>query len=123
MALSAALLCLALNVYHEARGEPLDGQIAVAYVTHKRAGGDQKRYCQEVYRKGQFSWTADRARLKVDKASPQWRNAVAVAQTFMHFSDPTKGATHYHAKRVRPEWRKSMMLLARIGQHVFYKEA
>jgi N-acetylmuramoyl-L-alanine amidase len=28
--IEAAIMCLALNIYHEARGEPLAGQIAVS---------------------------------------------------------------------------------------------
>ena len=33
--ISAALMCLAMNVYHEARSEPMIGQYAVAHVVIK----------------------------------------------------------------------------------------
>jgi len=35
-----ALACLSVNVYHEARGEPDEGQLAVAYVTLRPRAGD-----------------------------------------------------------------------------------
>lgn len=121
MILTTALMCVALNVYHEARGEPLAGQIAVAYVTHKRAGGKSSQYCREVYRKAQFSWTASKP--PVDKKSPQWKTAVAVAKTFLLFPDMSLGATHYHAKSVAPQWSKSFKVVSRIGDHIFYRVA
>ena len=34
--ISAALMCMALNVYHESRSEDLRGQVAVANVTLNR---------------------------------------------------------------------------------------
>ena len=63
------LTCLALNVYHEARGEPTAGQYAVAKVTMNRVAS--KHYpdtiCQVVFQKNwdwlrrryvsAFSWT------------------------------------------------------------------
>ena len=121
MPLTTALMCLAMNVYHEARGEPIDGQIAVAYVTHHRARHDPKNYCAEVYRKGQFSWTAKKTPQPV-KESPEWKTAVAVARTFLIYPDPTHGATHYHDKKSKPPWKKTMVAVAHIGGHVFYKE-
>lgn len=118
--LSAALLCLSLNVFHESRGEPLEGQLAVAYVTHHRAAGKPKNYCQVVYAPGQFSWTANKP--KTDKSSEEWKRAVAVAKSFRYFPDETNGATFYHATSVSPKWRHSKFKVKKIGQHVFYKE-
>ena len=34
---TAAIVCLAMNVYMEARSEPIEGQMAVAQVTVRRA--------------------------------------------------------------------------------------
>lgn len=41
--IETAVLCLALNVFHEARGEPETGQWAVAQVTINRARHDPAR--------------------------------------------------------------------------------
>lgn len=54
--------CLTEAVYHEARGEPLEGQAAVARVVMNRAKypktfGDS--ICKVVYQKRQFSWSAN----------------------------------------------------------------
>ena len=116
---AAALTCLALNLYHEARGEPLEGQVAVVLVVRNRAGGDPKRVCAEVYREAQFSWTLRRdlprpkpavlARLR-DIAAAAWR-----------LRDYTRGATHYHALRVFPDWAQVKQPVGVWGQHIFYR--
>ena len=51
--------CLAMNIYHEARGERWEGQIAVAHVTMNRVAHDEwpNNVCDVVYQKKQFSWT------------------------------------------------------------------
>lgn len=123
MVLSTALTCLALNVYFEARGEPLEGQLAVARVTDNRAGGKQEKYCDVVYAPEQFSWATTKYPDQIDKASAAWINAVAVAKSFKMFHDHSKGATHFHAHYVQPQWRKKLQLVARIGSHFFYKQA
>src|SRR3546814_6571186 len=60
--------CLALNVYHEARGEPLDGMIGVALVVMHRVADKQhpNTVCGVIAdgasRRGhacQFSWVCD----------------------------------------------------------------
>ena len=45
----------AMNIYHEARGEPVKGQIAVGTVTMNRANWDVKEICPVVYAPKQFS--------------------------------------------------------------------
>jgi spore germination cell wall hydrolase CwlJ-like protein len=57
----AALTCLADNVYNEARGESIEGQLAVALVTLSRTLFPEypKDVCGVVYQKNQFSWTFD----------------------------------------------------------------
>ena len=44
--ISAALMCLAMNVYHESRSEPMLGQYAVAHVVVNRVQSD--KYPDEV---------------------------------------------------------------------------
>ncbi len=55
--LEVPLVCLALAVYEEARGEPLVGQEAVAMVVLNRARQAHRPVCQVVFAPGQFSWT------------------------------------------------------------------
>lgn len=126
--LHAALVCLALNAYHEARGEPFDGQVAVGQVALRRAGHDPARVCREIYRPNQFSWTATRPRGSAlpHRADPAWLRAKQAARVALLWAmgaplpDYSGGATHYHAAHVRPHWAKSMDQVAVIGDHLFY---
>lgn len=128
MILESALLCLATNIFHEARGEQIPGQYAVAQVTMTRARGDQALVCSQVYKKDQFSWTRDRTKRqsKPWKINPQaWATAKIVARTVLsgRATDITRGATHYHATYVQPKWAHPSLRTKRIGAHVFYKLA
>lgn len=122
--LAKALLCLALNNYHEARGEPIQGQVAVAQVVLRRANYDERRVCREVYRHKQFSWTLSPRRPK-DAAA--WERAVYAARVAFLWArgapgpDYSRGATHYHTKAVEPYWSRRMTQVAVIGEHEFYR--
>lgn len=121
MPLQNALMCLALNIYHESRGEPLHGQIAVAMVTMNRANWQNANICQVVYERKQFSWT-HRTTDHTPQEPAAWAKAKRVANRVIagHHEDITDGATHFHAREVRPVWRHSLKKTATIGQHVFY---
>lgn len=134
MVMTTAALCLALNIYHEARSEPLLGQHAVAQVTMNRAGRDPKNVCKVVFEPKQFSWTntltathgAERARLSkafIPKEGKAWEIAKTIAFHTVkgNIGDFTKGATFYHTKGVRPIWDRTFTLIATIGQHKFYR--
>lgn len=134
MILETAALCLALNIYMEARGELIPGQYAVAQVTMNRAR-NAKGVCSTVTAKDQFSWTrkalvkhGNRYVLKakyVPKEEQAWELAQHIAKYVLKHrpSDLTFGATHYHAIYVRPAWRADMERTKRMGKHVFYKVA
>lgn len=123
--LEAAVLCLALNIWHEARGEPLKGQFAVANVTMNRAEGKPENVCKEVYKQAQFSWTLDPIKVayRPKKSTEEWKRAVAIAKITVNglVRDVTHGATHYHAVYVKPEWARKYVLTTQIGQHLFYR--
>ena len=53
--MKTALMCLALTIYYEARGEPTIGQYAVAEVVLNRAEKRDLSVCDVVYQPGQFS--------------------------------------------------------------------
>lgn len=134
MIVSTALVCMALNIYHEARGEQVPGQYAVALVTMNRAGTPE-RVCDTVFRRKQFSW-ANRA-VKRDQAGwrigqgliprelEAWERAQIIAGITLagRMSDFTQGSTHYHARWVRPYWSSKLERTRAIGGHVFYRSA
>jgi spore germination cell wall hydrolase CwlJ-like protein len=135
MILASALLCLTLNIYFEARDQPILGQYAVAAVTMNRAGDDPAKVCDVVTKPHQFSWTTtkllrDRTgwRLKpagVPKDDFAWMIAGRIAlNTLMgHKIDLTHGATYYHATYVHPGWGAKFIHALTLGDHIFYRVA
>jgi spore germination cell wall hydrolase CwlJ-like protein len=122
-----ARVCLALNAYHEARGESFDGQVAVGQVALRRAGLDYRHVCGEIYRPGQFSWTSDRPRGSHLPSDPAWSWAVAAGDAALRWAttgegaDHSQGATFYHARSVTPYWTRGLERVAVIDQHLFYR--
>lgn len=132
MIVSAAILCLALTVYHEARGEAIPGQYAVAHVLWRRAEHDEKQVCPEAFKPKQFSWANRQVQRqgqvwKVSKRmEPRddiaWWKALRVSAMVMQgVGDFSQGANHYHALHVKPIWRLDMAHTITIGRHVFYR--
>lgn len=105
--------CLVANVYYEARGEPLVGQLAIALVTINRAN---RGICNAVYAKSQFSWTRRYVPGKRDIGA--WNNAENIATLAQQYSYNFH-VTHYHNKTVNPNW--NLTYLFTINNHLFYK--
>lgn len=130
-----AILCVALAVYHEARGEPIVGQHAVAQVVMNRAERDPTKACEVVFKPYQFSWanpltTAPNPQVRKQLAKsllPRNKRAWHLAKQVAHYTvngtvrDFTNGATHYHATYVRPHWANREAQVATYGKHLFYK--
>jgi hypothetical protein len=125
-----SLACMAENIYHEARGEPLVAQIAVAKVVmnrvfHRRFPGT---VCGVVKQGGewphhncQFSWWCDgRSDAILDTGAMS--KALSIARDVLNgdHDDPTDGAMWYHARSVAPDWRRDFAEGPTIGSHIFY---
>lgn len=122
--LDEAGLCLAKAVYFEARGESLEGQLAVAKVVLNRAasGVYPSQVCEVVTQKAQFSFIRGGRFPKPDEGSESWRKAVAiahVARNGLAQSVPTN-VLWYHANYVSPSWGRRLTQVTRIGTHIFY---
>jgi len=132
--METALICLALNMYHEARGEPLAGRIAVAQVVINRTHSPQfpnticdvvkqaKTYNNHPIRNQcQFSWYCDG---KSDKPTDQtdWEKAVNLSTSILldNIPDITEGALYYHATSVNPYWTNHYTPVVTINNHIFY---
>jgi spore germination cell wall hydrolase CwlJ-like protein len=118
--------CLALNIYFEARGEPQEGQMAVAHVTLNRV--QSRRFpnsiCEVVYQPYQFSWThIKRSHIPYNRAA--WNRAKYIAEVAIDWhkvgEDFSQGALFYHADYVRPYWADRFDETVRIGKHIFYQ--
>lgn len=109
--------CLVKNVYHEARGEPFLGKVAVAKVTLNRA--TEKSVCQVVFAKNQFSWTRGKySAYRKIPTSARYEAHVA-AHEAIKFSG-VGDADHFHATYVKPKWASKLKRVTQIGKHVFY---
>lgn len=115
MILSA--LCLAANLYFEARGEPIDGQVLVGEVTLNR-GED---ICKTVFKKGQFSWTNDKD-LAIDDPQAFIQSMTLAYELLNNGCDLCTTATHFHTRDVKPYWAEHLTLIGAYGNHVFYQE-
>jgi N-acetylmuramoyl-L-alanine amidase len=137
--------CLASNIYFEARSEPVDGQIAVAFVTLNRVASKDfpDNICDVVKQKSrverigdkrivcQFSWYCE------TKPKGQYYNMLLTNDTTKKYNDvlevaihvyanqeklidPTNGSLFYHADYVSPNWRNLDRHVV-IGRHIFYR--
>lgn len=126
----ADLHCLAKAVYFEARGESIEGQIAVAQVVmnRQRIAAPGTSICQIVYagaergEKCQFSFACHTHTLP-SATSRLWLQAAWIAEEVAAeraFLRELAHALHYHTVAVKPVWRLSLRPIRRIGQHIFY---
>lgn len=116
--------CLANAVYFEARGEPLEGQLAVAEVVLNRSRSDRypPTICGVVTQRAQFSFVRRGIIPPADRSSEAWRRAVAIARIAQArgmrlLSD---NVLWYHASYVSPSWGRRLARNTRIGLHIFY---
>jgi hypothetical protein len=117
--------CLASAVYFESRGEPIEGQLAVAQVVINRAASG--RYptdlCGVITQHAQFSFVRNGHMPMADRASEAWRKAVAIAHIAhekLTQAELPSSVLWYHADYVAPSWGKRLTRQAQIGLHIFY---
>ena len=112
------ILCLALNIYFEARDQSPDGQRMVAEVTMERAAGGD--ICETVWQPGAFSWTQD-GKSDDPVEEDAWLLAQSIAiDVIMNGCEFCTGADHYHEKSITPYWAASYRKVGIVGDHVFY---
>ena len=133
-------LCLAKNIYFEARDQGLASQMAVSLVVLNRV--NDRRYpntiCDVIYQgptyawkpkfpvrnKCQFSWYCD-GKSDKPKEKKAWDSALEIASLILYspkgLIDFTEGATHYHATHILPHWAAHLIKVGRIEDHIFYR--
>lgn len=128
-------LCLAQAIYHEARGESREGQLAVANVIINRAMS--KKYpstiCGVVFQnadkgryKCQFTFACD-GRSDLGRERTAWNRSIKLAEdAFYEFQRGERpgvvpnSVLFYHTTAVAPRWSHTFNRVAAIGSHVFY---
>jgi spore germination cell wall hydrolase CwlJ-like protein len=131
-----AVQCLATAIAYEAGNEPLEGQQAVAEVILNRARAGvfardpatAKTVCGVVFagserRTGcQFTFTCDGS-LRRHLSDRMIAATRLVAEAAIDGRNPSRvsGAAWYHADYVSPYWAPSLVRVAKIGAHIFYR--
>ena len=108
---------LARVIYAEARGEPLEGQVAVGAVLINRVGSNKfpDDLWSVVFKKGEFCTVRD-GQVWLEPSAEAYR----AAQLAKDGWDPTNGALYfYNPSRTTSAWIWSRTVTTRIGSHVF----
>lgn len=124
--------CLANALYHEARGESIKGQFAVAEVILNRVDSPAfpNTICGVINQgargvtngRCQFSFACDGNSLAMNEAEA--RALARRIADLMESGAPralTEGATYFHTTQVAPRWSRVFDRTARIGAHLFYR--
>jgi hypothetical protein len=123
--LTPELKCLAQAVYFEARGEPIEGQLAVAEVVINRAksGLYPTSYCDVITQPAQFSFVRHGQIPTADESCEAWERAEAIAEIAERnlWHTQASDALYFHATYVRPSWARQKVELAQIDSHIFYR--
>jgi spore germination cell wall hydrolase CwlJ-like protein len=126
-----ALKCLTQAAYFEAGANGPVAEAAVVQVVLNRLRHPDfpKSVCGVVYQGSddqgcQFSFTCDGAQARpIDVAA--WNEARKVAQRALngYVVKAVGTATYYHADYVFPAWATSLVKMATVGPHIFYRMA
>ena len=117
------LNCLAIGVYYESKGEPLEGQLAVAEVILNRSesGRFPRTVCGVLKQRGQFSFVRGGQLPQPSEGSRAWKTALAVAKVARGdmWDSKVSDALYFHARYVSPGWRRARV--GSVGNHIFYR--
>lgn len=118
-----SLYWISLCLYHECRGEPLEGQVAVAHVIMTRAAKRRLSVEEVITQKSQFSWVSDNRPDDVTDhgAFVTCMRAAMIAIDQRLLGNTMQGADHYHADYVHPAWAEKLKKIKKIGRHIFYR--
>ena len=124
-------------IWGEARGEPFDGKMAVAFVARNRKNDTRwpDTWVDVILQAEQFSCfnVEDVNYHEILKAilpsrNSNWLNAMWRECRYAAYGvlgnwrkDFTDGSNHYHAHYILPYWAKDQKVIYKIGSHLFYK--
>jgi spore germination cell wall hydrolase CwlJ-like protein len=118
--------CLAYSIFREAGNQDTQNQYAVGqvHINRLKQGSWGNSMCKVVYSKAQFSWTLESKIVRW--SSKQQAHFMMIAKGMIHDGLRVKPLAstkilHYHATYVSPRWGKKDSLVAKAGDHVFYK--
>ena len=132
------VVCLAKNMYYEARNQGTAGLLAVVSVVFNRVNdprfpnsicevikqGQAYKNGKMVLHKCQFSWYCDGKRDEITMNTRAWSRALDYASIVLSgriVMDVTQGSLWYHAYYVKPSWARQKERVTRIDSHIFYR--
>ena len=130
--------CMAQNLYHEARGEPVEGQIAVGNVVLNRVLNPRypDNICSVVRQAQydpitsrlilhgcQFSWYCDGKSDRIENKKVYLKiKLLSAIIIYKLVEDNTNGATHYFNPNLAdPYWAKEFIKVKEYSNHDFYR--
>ena len=125
-----SVACLAMNIYHEARGSIMKEKLAVAHVTINRTHNKvyDSDICNTIFqysmhgniKRPQFSWTTKNPRPA--RESDTWESIQHMAMMVYQglLPDPTHGAVYFHSAKLRPAWANHETGVYYIGSSRFF---
>ena len=131
------VVCLALNIYHEARGSTEQDRIASSYVAFNRWEDSnypltlrtkERSLCNIIFDRYQFCWTND-SYIKLPKEKNSWADAQELAyelytnpihkQLAKEFALQHYVVTPLVYSKYRPKWINKRTMTTRIGAHSY----
>ena len=123
--LSRQLECLAGAIYFESRGEPIEGQLAVAQVVINRADSTvfPSDYCGVVTQRAQFSFVKNGQIPTRRSNAAAWERARKIARIAHEglWESEARDSLYFHANYVKPRWARTKQARATIKTHIFYR--
>lgn len=119
------LKCLASTVYHEARGEPATGKIAVAKVVMNRTRHENFKdsVCSVVRQKNQFSWVKRGGYIPIRYTDSEMKIARRVfynPDDYNHIVG--RDVLFFQSKHLKNNWQeRKLNRVKTIGGHNFYR--
>lgn len=123
--------CLVPNTIYEARGESIEGQLAVIEVVYVRAQRSDfpDSPCSVIEQPWQFSWLNKNAPPQKEPTEAEINTAQRVVFSFKYNNLPRTsvyGATHYlNPDKIPedklPDWYYEYEFMGRIGNHEFFR--
>lgn len=131
------VVCLALNIYNEARGSSVKDRIASSYVVFNRYEDDdypltlaknKRNLCNIIFDRWQFCWT-NNDKIPLPREKDAWNDAQKLALSL--YSNPKHrilakkfALQHYVVtplvtQRGRPKWIDNRTMTIKIGKHSY----
>jgi len=127
--MTTELLCLAVAIFFEARGESIDGKELVANVVINRVSSSKypDTICGVVKQRKQFSFTHDGMSdnpldYNTYHDSLAWEESIGMAEYVLDTGVINSYIIMYHNTDVDPYWTDSYSLSGKVGKHLFYRQ-